>query len=159
VAPPNENFVRVRIHRKYIHLGLQEHVNDDIFIHITKPDGTEAIVPRAAQITLETVRWESKPAAFLFRMISSGKDALITDSAYKNDGCSSPVFCTIKEKITMKVLFAANQAIALNHGGIRTQIEQTKSALESLGVTVTLSTCGSRWILRNSTLCTFSPPT
>jgi hypothetical protein len=49
-----------------IHLGLQEHVNDDIFIHITKPDGTEAIVPRAAQITLETVRWESKPAAFLF---------------------------------------------------------------------------------------------
>ena len=38
----------------------------------------------------------------------------------------------------MKVLFAANQAIALNHGGIRTQIEQTKSALESLGVTVTL---------------------
>lgn len=38
----------------------------------------------------------------------------------------------------MKICFATNQAVALTHGGIRTQMLQTKSALEASGVTVEL---------------------
>jgi glycosyltransferase involved in cell wall biosynthesis len=38
----------------------------------------------------------------------------------------------------MKVCLATNQTIALSHGGIRTQILQTKAALEQLGVSVDL---------------------
>ncbi|MFZ1979609.1 MAG: glycosyltransferase family 4 protein [Bacteroidota bacterium] len=45
----------------------------------------------------------------------------------------------------MRVLFATNQAVALHHGGIRTQIEQTKNSLESLGVTVTLFDMWKPW--------------
>ena len=49
-----------------IRLNLPEDARDDVYVHITKPDGTEAVIPRAAQIAMETVRWEAKPAAFLF---------------------------------------------------------------------------------------------
>ena len=38
----------------------------------------------------------------------------------------------------MHVLFAASQAIGLTRGGVRTQVLQTKEALENLGVQVTL---------------------
>ena len=38
----------------------------------------------------------------------------------------------------MHILFVTHQAIALHQGGVRTQMLQTKSALESCGVTVTL---------------------
>jgi glycosyltransferase involved in cell wall biosynthesis len=38
----------------------------------------------------------------------------------------------------MHVLFATNQATALTRGGVRTQVLQTKEALENLGVHVTL---------------------
>lgn len=45
----------------------------------------------------------------------------------------------------MRVLFVTNQAVALQHGGIRTQIEQTKNALESIGVTVALFDMWKPW--------------
>jgi glycosyltransferase involved in cell wall biosynthesis len=38
----------------------------------------------------------------------------------------------------MRILFATNQATALIRGGVRTQVLQTKAALENLGVRVTL---------------------
>jgi len=38
----------------------------------------------------------------------------------------------------MHVLFATHQAVALHEGGVRTQMMQTKAALEAHGVTVTL---------------------
>ncbi len=38
----------------------------------------------------------------------------------------------------MHILFATHQAVALHQGGIRTQMLQTKAALEAQGVTVTL---------------------
>jgi glycosyltransferase involved in cell wall biosynthesis len=38
----------------------------------------------------------------------------------------------------MHVLFATHQAVGLHQGGVRTQMLQTKEALEELGVTVTL---------------------
>ncbi|MFZ1979610.1 MAG: polysaccharide deacetylase family protein [Bacteroidota bacterium] len=49
-----------------IRLNLPEDGPDDVYVRITKSDGTEAIIPRAAQIAMETVRWEAKPAAFLY---------------------------------------------------------------------------------------------
>ncbi len=46
-----------------IHIrGIQK--EKSLYIRITKPDGTEAIVPVAKQIMLETVRWDPKPAAW-----------------------------------------------------------------------------------------------
>ena len=51
---------------------------EDLYVHITKPDGTEAIIPRAAQIAMETVRWEPKRPLFYSRMISSGREVSIT---------------------------------------------------------------------------------
>jgi len=38
----------------------------------------------------------------------------------------------------MRVCFASSQAVVLTHGGVRTQMQQTKSALEALGVRVDL---------------------
>jgi glycosyltransferase involved in cell wall biosynthesis len=43
-----------------------------------------------------------------------------------------------EEGIPMRVLFATHQAVGLRQGGVRTQMLQTKAALEELGVTVTL---------------------
>jgi hypothetical protein len=34
-------------------------------MRITQPNGTEAIIPTSKQIVLETVRWDSKPAAWV----------------------------------------------------------------------------------------------
>jgi hypothetical protein len=51
---------------KSIRFGTPADGTKDVFVRITKPDGVEAIVPWAKQIAMETVRWEAKPAAFLF---------------------------------------------------------------------------------------------
>ena len=45
----------------------------------------------------------------------------------------------------MRVLFVTNQAVALHHGGVRTQLLQTKAALEQLGATVTLFEMWKDW--------------
>lgn len=44
---------------------LDGQVEKSVQVHITKPDGTEAIIPMAGQIMLETVRWDPKPMAWI----------------------------------------------------------------------------------------------
>jgi len=36
-----------------------------LYVRITQPNGTEAIIPTSKQILLEAIRWSSKPAPWV----------------------------------------------------------------------------------------------
>ncbi len=43
--------------------GVQS--DQSLYLRITQPDGTEAIIPTSKQIVLETVRWKPKTASMV----------------------------------------------------------------------------------------------
>jgi hypothetical protein len=57
-------FPEIRYTKGNIHLrGVQR--DRSLYLRITQPNGTEAIIPTSKQITLEAVRWDSKPESWI----------------------------------------------------------------------------------------------